>query len=271
MDEIELRDEAELESIIRRDPAKAELGLIIITDQKSTTGGRLDLLAVDGDGILTLMELKVKVDEGQLQQALNYYDWVLQSIDFIRDAYKHRLEQNKRQIRDEMPRIILIAPDFDKEMLTAAKYVRDDIDLRLLRYKAFNVNGKKEIVTFPIELTEVKEIEEKPKTVAEFLEYIGDSDVCETFNKAIEIFSKLSDEEPVTDRNHYKFRFAGRKFAEVHVRHGYFWIGLKDEDEWFWKDKVKTLDDMKSIREQIKKAIELVGGKFKDEVNALLT
>jgi hypothetical protein len=261
-----------LESIIRKDPAKVEPGLVIITDQKSTGVGRLDLLGVDSEGVLTLIELKVARDEGQLQQALNYYDWVLQSIDFIRDAYRQRLEQHKRQIKDLWPRIILVAPDFDRELLTAAKYVREDVDVKFLRYRTFNINGKKELVTFLIELGEIKEIEEKPKTIHDFLEYIGDSSVAQTFNMALEIFAKLSDEEPVTAHNHYKFRYGGRKFAEIHVRHGYFWIGLKDETgDWFWKDKVKTTDDIMSIRKEIKKAVELVGGVFKEEVDGLLT
>lgn len=266
MEECDLRDEAELESIIRRDSSKLEPGLSIITDQKKMSSGRrLDLLAVDIDGILTLIELKVVKDEGQLQQALNYYDWVLESIDFIREAYKHILLEHKKEIKDEMPRIILVAPDFDKEMLTAAKFIRDDIDLKLLRYRSFTSEGRKEIVPFPIDTPELKEIEEKPKSINDFLGYIGDTSVGKTFKHAIEIFSKLSDEGPVIRRKSYKFRYGGRKFAEIYIKHGSFWVGLKGEYHRFWKD-VKTLEDITSIKEQIKLAVELVGGKFKEEL-----
>lgn len=265
MEEIELRDEAELESIIRKDPSNLEPGLMIITDQRGAAGGRLDLLAIDSDGVLSLIELKVKTDEGQLQQALNYFDWVLESIDFVRDAYKNKLDKHQREIKDEIPRILLVAPDFNKELVTAAKFLRDDIDLKLLRYKAFSIDGKKEIFTIPVEIPEMKEIEEKPKPLEYYPDYIGNAAVCETFNKVVKFFSTLSDEEPVTKKRNYMFRYDGRKFAEIQVRHGYFWIGLKAEDEWFWKDKVKTIDDVKSIKEQIKTAIGFVGGQFKEE------
>ena len=267
MEEIELRDEAELESIIRRNPSKVEPGLLILIDQRKTIGGRkLDLLAVDNAGILTVIELKARLDEGQLQQALNYYDWTLQNIDFIRDAYKNKLEQHKREIKDEMPRIILVAPDFSSELVTAAKYVRDDIDIRLLRYKALSIDGKKEIVPFRIEIPGVKEIEEKPKTIDDLSNYIWVPSVITTFRKAVDILSELSNEEPVTKPHSIKFRYDGRKFAEIHVRQGYFWMALKGEEDWFYKYDVKTFDDVKSIKDQIKTAIELVEGTFKEEL-----
>ena len=67
-----VRDEAELESLIKRDPSRVESGLVFLAEQRKTPGrGRLDLLGVDSEGVLAVVELKIVKDEGQLQQALN--------------------------------------------------------------------------------------------------------------------------------------------------------------------------------------------------------
>lgn len=177
----ELRDESELESILRKDPEQLEGGLIILTGQRKTgEKGRLDLLGVDPDGRIVVIELKAKEDDRQLQQALDYYDWTLESIDFIRDAYKEKLNAYKREIKGEMPRIILVAPEFNDRMLKAVKYLNQDIEIMLLRYVCFKISeDRKEIVFLPIDVPPIRGIEEKPRTMQEFLDYIKDPTVGE--------------------------------------------------------------------------------------------
>ena len=129
-----IKDEAELESILVKEPNQIEEGFKIITHQRKAYGQKkMDILGVDSEGVLTIIELKVLTDVNQLRQALNYYDWIVdQGLDWIADAYKHKLEEIK--IEQRMPQIFLIAPDFDEEMIREAKYIRDYIKIRLFRY-----------------------------------------------------------------------------------------------------------------------------------------
>ena len=85
--EIQLRNEAELESILKKNPSMIEENFQIIGNQLTTPTGRIDMLGVDSNGTLALVELKVQEDGEQLTQALTYYDWVLNNIDFIKNAY----------------------------------------------------------------------------------------------------------------------------------------------------------------------------------------
>src|SRR3989344_4950572 len=106
--EATLKDEAELEALLIKNPTQIEDGFSIITHQKTHKSGRLDIIGTDAQKTLTLIELKVVTDENQLKQALSYCDLILQQgMDWIREAYK-------KEIEDAMPQIFLIAPDFDE-------------------------------------------------------------------------------------------------------------------------------------------------------------
>ncbi|VVB74627.1 Endonuclease NucS [uncultured archaeon] len=72
-----LKDEAELEALLIKNPAQIEEGFSIITHQKTHKSSRLDILGLDSNKTLTLLELKVVSDVGQLRQALSYYTWIL--------------------------------------------------------------------------------------------------------------------------------------------------------------------------------------------------
>jgi RecB family endonuclease NucS len=67
--------EKELEDLLVENPDAIEKGMKILGRQIQTDSGPLDILAVDEDGVLTLIELKNEVDDGQLDQGLRYYDW----------------------------------------------------------------------------------------------------------------------------------------------------------------------------------------------------
>lgn len=49
---------------------------ILKTEFKAETIGRIDLLARDADKATTVIELKTKEEESQLDQGLLYYDWI---------------------------------------------------------------------------------------------------------------------------------------------------------------------------------------------------
>ena len=71
INEIKLRDEAELEALLVQNPDQIEKDFTILTHQRKTFGFKtLDILGIDSEGILTLIELKNTIDEGQLRQAI---------------------------------------------------------------------------------------------------------------------------------------------------------------------------------------------------------
>src|ERR1043165_2073014 len=67
-----------LEDLIEQDPDILGIRLLIIGRQVVTPhGGRIDLLAADGDGVLHVLELKkARTAREVLAQALDYGSWV---------------------------------------------------------------------------------------------------------------------------------------------------------------------------------------------------
>lgn len=75
--EIEFWDEADLRQYLKNPPESIEKGMEILkTEFKAETIGRIDLLARDADKATTVIELKTKEEESQLDQGLLYYDWI---------------------------------------------------------------------------------------------------------------------------------------------------------------------------------------------------
>lgn len=73
--EAKIRDEAELESLLLRDPNQIEEHFLILTQRKKTLGSRrLPFLGVDSRGVVTLIELSVTRERDQLRRALEQYD-----------------------------------------------------------------------------------------------------------------------------------------------------------------------------------------------------
>jgi RecB family endonuclease NucS len=82
-----LKNEQQLEYLLKKDPEQIEKGLKIIANQVVTPKGKIDLLCVDEERVLTVVELKLDQDDDQLKQAINYYDWVFENMDWIRSTY----------------------------------------------------------------------------------------------------------------------------------------------------------------------------------------
>ena len=98
--------ELELEDLLFHEPEAVEEGFRLLTRQPRTSpkSNRLDLLGVDSEGTLAVIELKIREDDEQLIQALEYFDLLLErGIHFFRDHFSFK------DIELTTPRIILIA------------------------------------------------------------------------------------------------------------------------------------------------------------------
>ncbi|MDD5163183.1 MAG: hypothetical protein PHD95_03165 [Candidatus ainarchaeum sp.] len=255
--EAKLKDEAELESILVKNPEQIEDGFKVLTHQKKAHGqDRMDILGIDSQKVLTLVELKVAVDSGQLMQALSYYDWIMeQGLDWIKEAYKTDIE-------DTMPQIFLIAPDFDESMVMQARFIRDDIKIRLFRYLCLEVNSQKEIKLLEQELSRIKLIEEKPKTKDELINKSSEQNIKELIKKAMADIKSLNDSVEETQSNWvFKYWIAGRKFCELEPKRKLFraWYKTEDPEENWMKDDIITKEQWETIFfQKIKKAFDLM-------------
>src|ERR1039457_3446057 len=108
MKQLQIDQERELEALVIKDPDSVEEGLTILTHQRPANGKYIDILAVDKDGVLVDMELKLNEDDDMLLQALEYYDYVLTNRDRIAREY----EKKAKIVAQEDPRIILVASGF---------------------------------------------------------------------------------------------------------------------------------------------------------------
>ena len=129
--------EAWLESLLRRDIAKLDPGLIIAplhAQFRTARGAKLgirpiDLLALRQDGRLVVIELKVSEDR----------EHVLQGADYWRRVEAHRRRGHiaraklfgTRTIRDEAPLVYLVAPTLrvHPAFQTLAQYITSDIEI----------------------------------------------------------------------------------------------------------------------------------------------
>jgi len=259
-----IKDESELESLLVGDTNQIEEGFKIITHQRKTYGqNKLDILGVDSQGILTVAELKVTIDSNQLNQALNYYDWILeQGLDWIIEAYKHKLKGIK--IEQKMPQIFLIAPDYDDNMVREAKYIRNDIQLRLFRYVAFEVNGEKEIKLMETSIPKIREIETKPWTIQDNIDYISEKSVQNLFREMMQKIKTIKEKQIEEKSGNWvvSYWISGRKFCEIYPKKKWFAIGFKtdeNEQKWDWITNITRKEQIESIfQEKVIKAYNLM-------------
>lgn len=255
----EIESETELEEILIDNPEMIEEGFRILRSQRRTTPRRkrLDLLGVDSKGTLTVVELKVKEDDEQLPQAIEYFDWLLErGLSFFRDYFS---DQN---IENKTPRIILIAAEFGDRTVKLAKYISEDIEVSLMRYFCFEVNEGKEVKLIEESVPPRKEIEQPPPKIEDHINYITDEDVRKVFAETINLIKKLDPNKIRITLLPYRINFihksTGLKFAELYSRRGYFLLDWKEADDWD-EAKVRTLEEVQRILdEKLKKAIELV-------------
>ena len=254
INEIKLTSEAELEALLVQNPEQVEKGFTILTHQRKTFGFKtLDILGIDSEGILTLIELKNSVDEGQLRQSILYYDWLLQQgIDWVSDAYKTQLGGKK--IAEKMPQIFLISPEFDDEMFIEVKYIRQDIKIRLFKFITLEIEEHKYVKLIEEPIPSIKALETKPWTLKDNIEYISDNDaksIFESFIKRIKEIEKNIEEKP---SNYFiSYWIKGRKFCDLYPRKNSFAVGFKVNTEKKWE----SLNNISS-KEQANEAFEMI-------------
>lgn len=122
--------------------------LIIIAEQlyiKSENKGFIDMLAVDlNDKKLVIIELKNTTAKSEIiGQSIKYYDMLMKSGDQLNSLMaKNNVNYNEINC---IPKILLIVPDFDNELLSSIKYI-SDIEIDVIKFNAIQHNNFFEII-----------------------------------------------------------------------------------------------------------------------------
>lgn len=156
------------------------LGSIVVLDRQVRTGrkeGIVDILALDteGQGQIVVVELKnVHCDESVIPQYLKYARWVKKNPDYVLRRIRERrpeLEQKGIDVDkvDTNPRVILVAPSFDPELIRLSEDIGYEIDfLAISRYKMGNDTF---VVTDLEEIEEHEVIATRPREIWDWLSY----------------------------------------------------------------------------------------------------
>jgi hypothetical protein len=219
---VEIEKERELEDLVIKNPEQIEDGLVFLTHQQQVSGGFIDVLCVDKDGIFVIIELKITDDEGILLQALHYYDYVLLNRAAIANQFASKVEINLR----EEPRIILIAPYFSERLKKACKYVSPM--LQLLVFMHLKTSSGEKGLYFDQVMIDTEEGYSPPQPIEKILEYLNSLELREVCKQIVKTIStEFQDlDEPLTSGNTgIKIKYKNRKIAEIWVKRTFFWLG----------------------------------------------
>ena len=154
-----LQERRDLQQLVINQPSALGSDLFIVKDEFenwSDSARRIDLLAIDEDGTLTVVELKRDENPGPMElQALRYAAMVANTtFEQLVDAHKKfgesrgldgdassRIDEflsdkevNRDDLQTAKPRIILVAPDFPTELATSVLWLNDaGLDIRCVR------------------------------------------------------------------------------------------------------------------------------------------
>ena len=295
MSKVGLTERYDLQHMIKNSPDAffQEMGesLLLIGDEIRPTDfveDRIDLLAVDQQGSLVVVELKRGSNKLQLLQALSYASMISkwehgkiiakrqqfagQSEEDVEDEIEQFLLQDVANLNDSQ-RIILVAEDFDYEVLITSEWLSEiyDVDIRCFRL-ALSAEGKTEFLTCtciypPPEITKhAKKRGRKGTTTTKWSNW--DDALKAVANKAIVDFFKReldAGRENSLSKRILFYRFAGRRrfFMVARKKTVYVWQYRRfPDDETYWKEKIGEHIGIKPVRE--KNALRFVLSRAKD-------
>ena len=163
-----LQERRDLQQLIIYQPGALGSDMFIVDEEFgnwSDSSRRIDLLAIDADGTLTVVELKRNEDPGHMDlQALRYAAMVANiTFEQLTDAHQAFIEDqgldgdaasrldeflNEKEIqRDDIqtakPRIVLVAPEFPPELATSVLWLNDSgLDIRCVRLILYHSDRK---------------------------------------------------------------------------------------------------------------------------------
>jgi hypothetical protein len=248
---IEIDQERDLEDLVVKDPEAVEEGLKYLTHQRHANGKFIDVLAVDGDGVLVVIELKVGEEDEMLFQALEYYDWVSSNRDRLANEYKTR----GKIVTEEDPRIILVASNFTDRLKKAVRYFEPRTTL--MEYSYLSTKGGEKGL-FCKEVINESESGFVPSVSLESaLSYINPDNVKSACKKVHEEICRIGrDMEPIPRDGYIRYKCKNRVVGDISLRRTFFHVWwYKGNDEWD-SAKLESLKEWNGKKAKILKAYE---------------
>lgn len=209
--------EAELEDLLIKDLDDIEEGLTLLGHQIPAGNiGTLDILAVDDEGIITVLELKVEEKDTQLFQGIRYLDWATSNLLLIAQTYKK--EKGVDIDTNYYPRLVLIAPSYSERLKTVVKYICPYVNL--YEYNIIKYKNIKKVLCREVDYGEI-EFPEEPPTIKGHMEYINDLDVRQILTDAIKQFTTKGVEAHARKRS-ISLKFQGNIIGRIRCRRDYF-------------------------------------------------
>ena len=224
---------------------------------------RIDLLAVDREGTIAVVELKRGAHKLQLLQALScaalIADW--ESSRFITAQFSHRNENDAEEEIEEFlnedpstlntnQRVILVAEEYDFEVLATAKWLTERYKLDIACWRAeLAVDGTAEYLSLsciypPPELAEAARTRRGPRERRPSRWADWDGALAAISNPAVVQFyrERLNEAWPSRLRRRaLLFDISGRRrfWMSARARHAYVWQrGRFEGDESFWRSRL---------------------------------
>lgn len=275
-----INKEKELQTIIENNLLEIFDMHFLASEYTTTTGGRIDSLAVDTTGCPVIIEYKKNRNDNVINQSLSYLKWLKsQKKEFFERLIQKKLDHtisNQIKIDWKNPRVVCIAESFSRFDIDTVEII--PIRIELYKYK-FYEDRILNIDPINIQETSKKDIiyNDTKKTIDNSLENLlqkGNDKIKDLFselkNRIIEIDDDI--EQRVTTR-YVAYRLS-KSFAEIHIESKKLVIYLrpieygntlfnieKIPDTYLWTLNRKLyLDDISKIDE----AMELIIKSYND-------
>lgn len=229
---VPLSKERDLQRLVEKNLIET-LGLqFLATEYTTTSGGRIDTLAVDSDGAPVIIEYKKNRNDAVINQALSYLKWLkTQKPEFFQKLMIDKLGQ---KTFDEIgldwknPRVICIAESYSRFDLDTVHFVSTRIEL--IRYRmyedgVFSLEALNVLESASVTTEEVKEEPRSTPKTEESVEPNVENFLAKSSPVVKEIYEELRErilaldeaiiEKPTTLYVGYRM---SNNFADVHFQ-----------------------------------------------------
>lgn len=253
---VQLSKERDLQRLVEKNLIET-LGLqFLATEYTTTSGGRIDTLAVDADGAPVIIEYKKNRNDAVINQALSYLKWLkTQKPEFFQKLMIDKLGQ---KAFDEIgldwknPRVICIAESYSRFDLDTVHFVNTRIEL--IRYRMYEDGVFSLDALNVLESAAVtEEVKEEPKLTAKveeestpavdnFLTKCSPAvrEMYEDLREQILALDEAIIEKPTTLYVGYKM---SNNFADVHFQKSGLKVFLRPTDYVDPRSFVKQVSD----------------------------
>ena len=221
---IQIDKEKELQKIVEGNINEVLDMHFLASEYTTTTGGRIDTLAVDYDGAPVIIEYKRKKNDNVINQALSYLKWLkLQKVEFFERLIEKKLGKEiaeKLNLDWNNKKVICIAESYNKFDIDTVEMLQE-IRIELYKYRFYDGDiFSLEPVEFEKEKSQVDiclKVEQAENTVEGHLEK-ANSETEEIFKELqSRIFEIDEDIKKNVTKSYIAYRLT-KRFIEIHIQ-----------------------------------------------------